>query len=372
MVTAVRLSARTAFDPTPNALARALERCTPDFDLTLSNPTKAGFRYAEAEVRAALSSPGVMGYEPRPFGSDEARAAVGALVGADPQRVVVTASTSESYAWLLKVLCDPGDEVLCPRPSYPLFEHLAAFESVRLVPYRVVYDGAWHVDTGSVRPTSRTRAIFVVSPNNPTGHYAAPEVLARLAEHGLPLIVDEVFAPYRLVPGDAPRALDAPGLVCSLGGLSKQAGLPQLKAGWMAFSGPTGPLLERLELVADTYLSVGAPVQHALPTLLAHRVEAQILARVRGNLAALHRLTAETPVEVLRVEGGWSAVLALPGVRSEEAWVLSLLEQDGVLVQPGWFYDFEREPFVVVSLLPPPSSFAGGVERLVARVREST
>lgn len=365
----MKLSDRTAFDPTPNALARALEAGPPRYDLTLSNPTTAGFEYPGAVVRAALSSPEVMRYAPRPFGLDAARAAVGALVGADPERVVLTASTSESYSWLLKVLCDPGDEVLCPRPSYPLFEHLAAFESVRLVPYRVVYDGAWHVDPDSVRPTARTRAIFVVSPNNPTGHYAGPEVLARLAEHGLPLIVDEVFAPYRLIPGEAPRGLDAPGLVCSLGGLSKQAGLPQLKAGWMAFAGPADPLLERLELVADTYLSLGTPVQHALPMLIRHRIEPDILSRIRENLAVLRQLAAGSPVEVLRVEGGWSAVLALPAVCSEEAWVLALLKTDGVLVQPGWFYDFEREPFVVVSLLPPPEVFRGGLERLVARVR---
>ncbi len=363
----LRLSARTRFDPTPNALAEAVRRCPPRFDLTLSNPTAAGFEYAPGTLRA-LADPAAMRYTPEPFGLAPARAAVAELVGVDPTRVVLTASTSEAYAWLLKTLCDPGDEVLCPRPSYPLFEHLAAFESVRLVPYRLAYDGAWHIDLDSVRPTPRTRAILVVSPNNPTGHYTAEAELSRLAAHGLPLVVDEVFAPYRLVPGTPARALDAPGVVCSLGGLSKQAGLPQLKASWMAFSGPVEPLLSRLELVADTYLSLGAPVQHALPTLLGERVEAQILARLRANLAELRAVTRGSAVEVLRVEGGWSAVLAIPRVASEEAMALTLLEEDGVRVQPGWLYDFEREAFLVVSLLPQRPVFAEGMRRLTQRV----
>ncbi len=354
----VRLSARTAFDPTPNALAQAVAQHPPRFDLTLSNPTRAGFVHPDVPLRTPA-------YDPQPFGSLRAREAVGNLVGAAADRVVLTASTSEAYAWLLKVLCDPGDEVLCPRPSYPLFEHLAAFESVRLVPYRLAYDGAWHIDFDSVRPTPRTRAIFVVSPNNPTGHYAPAEDLARLAEHGRPLVVDEVFAPYRLVDGPAPRALDAPGLVCSLGGLSKQAGLPQLKASWIATSGPAEALLERLELVADTYLSLSSPVQDALPELLERRIEADILARVRGNLDALRHATHGSPVEVLRVEGGWSAVLALPAIRDEENWALELLTKRGVRVQPGYFYDFEQTPRLVVSLLPEPATFAAGIERIV-------
>ena len=359
----MRLSERTAFDPTPNALATALAAHPPRYDLTLANPTRAGFAYPDV----TLSTPA---YAPHPFGLPAAREAVAMLVGAPPERVVLTASTSEAYAWLLKVLCDPGDEVLCPRPSYPLFEHLAAFESVRLVPYSLAYDGAWHIDFDSVRPTARTRAIFVVSPNNPTGHYTPADDLARLAEHGLPLVVDEVFAPYRLIPGPAPRALDAPGRVCSLGGLSKQAGLPQLKASWIAFSPGFEALLPRLELVADTYLSLSTPVQHALPELLERRIEADILRRVQGNLGTLRGRTRDTPVELLRVEGGWYAVLALPATRDEEAWTLELLRRDGVAVQPGFFYDFEQGPRWVVSLLPEPGTFAAGIERLVARVRE--
>ena len=367
-----RLSQRSAFDPTPNALAQAVARHPPRFDLTLSNPTAAGLAYPEAVILEALADRGSLRYAPHPFGLPTARQAVADLLGTSPDRVVLTASTSEAYAWLFKLLCDPGDDVLCPAPSYPLFEHLARYESVRLNPYRLAYDGAWHVDLDSLRPTPRTRAVLVVSPNNPTGQYASEEELTHLAEQGLPLVVDEVFAPYRLVPGEAPRGLDAPGRVFALGGLSKQAGLPQLKAGWIAVGGDDPePVMERLELIADTYLSVGSPVQRALPTLLEHRIESTIRDRVRGNLQTLRTLTAGSPTSVLRVEGGWSAVLELPRVRSEEAWVLSFLEEDGVRVQPGWLYDFEREAYAVVSLLPPPESFTPGVSRLVARVRHT-
>ncbi len=361
----LRLSERTAFDGRPNVLARALAERRPELDLTVSNPTRVGLEYPAEAILAALADPRALRYEPLPFGLPAARAAAAAVMGGAPERTVLAASTSEAYGWLFKLLCDPGDEVLCPSPSYPLFAHLAAFEGVRLRPYRLAYDGAWHVDLDSVRPTPRTRAILVVSPNNPTGSYATAGELEALAARGLPLVVDEVFAPYRLVEGGAPRALEAPGTVFALGGLSKQAGLPQMKAGWVSVGGPGAEdVLARLELVADTWLSVGAPVQHALPALLASSVEGRILDRVRGNLGRLRAALAGSAVEVLRVEGGWSAVLRLPGTRSEEAWVVGLLREQGVLVQPGWFYDFEGGPYAVVSLPTPPGVLDEGLRRV--------
>jgi aspartate/methionine/tyrosine aminotransferase len=293
---------------------------------------------------------------------------------------VLTASTSEAYGFLFKLLCDPGDEVLVPRPSYPLFEHLAQLEGVRAVPYRAAYDGAWHVDVPSVRAavSPRTRAIVTVSPNNPTGSYLKRDELDALAAMGLPIVSDEVFASYPLRPDPARAvsALEARGapLVFALGGLSKLAALPQMKAGWVAVAGEPGRVdeaLARLEVIADAYLSVSTPVQHALPALLASRgaAHAAIASRTRANLGAIVPALAGSAASLLDVEGGWYATVRLPATRSEEAWVLDLLEQDGVHVHPGHFFDFASEAYVILSLLTPEQDFAEGLARLVARVR---
>jgi alanine-synthesizing transaminase len=298
--------------------------------------------------------------------------------------VVLTASTSEAYAFLFKLLCDPGDEVLVPVPSYPLFEHLARLETVRAVPYRIAYDGAWHLDVSSVRSAvgPRTRAISVVTPNNPTGSYVKRDELAALAALGLPIVSDEVFAGYSLDPRPDPTraasALEAEGaLVFALGGLSKLAALPQMKLAWIALGGDAGlvdPALARLEVIADAFLSVGAPVQHALPSLLASRggVTSAIVARTRENLAFLRGALEGKAVSVLEVEGGWYATLRLPRTQAEEQWALSLLEQDGVYVHPGHFFDFESEAYLVASLLTPGPVFRDGIQRLVARVERDS
>ncbi len=383
------LSTRTGIRREPNALALALEARraarAPVLDLTLSNPTRAGLPYARAEILAALADPGSLVYAPEPFGLAAARAAVSewwteqriALV---PERVALCASTSEAYGFLFKLLCDPGDEVLVPQPSYPLFEHLARLDAVRLVPYRLAYDGAWHIDFDSLdrARTPRTRAVLVVSPNNPTGSYVKRDELARLAATGLPLIADEVFAGYPL-SDDARRATTAleatDALVFSLGGLSKLAALPQMKLAWICAGGPDALVAEafaRLELVADTYLSVATPVQLALPRLLAtrHTVENAIRARSRANLQSLIGALAGSAASVLVPEGGWYACVRLPRVADEERWVVDLLERDGVLVQPGWFYDFEDEPFIVVSLITPEAQLASGAAVLRRHVDE--
>jgi alanine-synthesizing transaminase len=295
---------------------------------------------------------------------------------------VLTASTSEAYAFAFKLLCDPGDEVLVPRPSYPLFEYLAGLESVTARPYPVRYDGTWHIDMAELREAMgpRTRAIVAVSPNNPTGSFVkaaeAEELRDAAAAAGAALVSDEVFADFPLRE-DAGRAVtlfaDGPALTLCLGGLSKSCGLPQLKLAWMALAGPAALRDEaraRLEVVADTYLSVSTPVQHAAPTLLARRAELQapIQDRIHGNLAALRTAVAGTPATLLDVEGGWSAVLHVPATVSEDEWVLTLVEEDGVLVHPGYYFDFGREAYLVLSLLPPPATFVEGVARVARRV----
>ena len=381
-------SRRTGFDRTPNAWAEALDRARGDvklepgrplLDLTASNPTTAGVPYDEVEIASALASPGALTYEPAPFGLPSAREVVGRELGIDASRVALTASTSEAYAVLFKLLCDPGDEALVPQPSYPLFDHLARLEGVKLVPYRLAYDGRWHVDLDSVRRAvgPRTRAVLVVSPNNPTGSYLKRDELTALEALGLPIVSDEVFASYPLA-SDAARASTAleakSALVFALGGLSKLAALPQMKLGWIALGGPEAAVAEalgRLEIVLDAFLSVGAPVQHALPRLLRARARTHdaVRARIGENLERLRHALAGSAANVLDVEGGWYAVVRLPATTSEEAWVLGLLTEDRLLVQPGHFFDFTSEPYVVLSLLTPEGMFAEGVARLAASVR---
>ena len=348
-------------------------------DLTGSNPAASAALYPDELLQILLHAQSrSLAYRPEPFGLLVARQAVsrhlarapgGAAAG--PEDVMLTASTSEAYSFLFKLLCDPGDAVLVPAPSYPLLEHLAELESVQLVPYRLAYDGAWHIDFESLRPTASTRAIVAVSPNNPTGNYLAPRELHGLAQLGLPLLVDEVFHEYPLEAAAPPRCDSPDCLTFRLGGLSKLAGLPQLKLGWTIIAGPDAARVEareRLELIADTFLSVGTPVQQALPELLAlaPQITANILARCRQNLATLRRAAEGSPLSVLRAEGGWSAVVQLPKVHSEDELVMGLLSARQVLVQPGWFYDFETDPYAVVSLLTDAAVFARGAERLVA------
>jgi aspartate/methionine/tyrosine aminotransferase len=374
-------SHRTARSRAPNALAELLAISpAPRFDLCGSNPTTAGIEYPPELWRSlerAVAASHV--YRPEPFGAVPARAAVArhfsetrAVAAPALEDVLLTASTSEAYSFSFKLLCDPGDEVLVPAPSYPLFEHLAELEAVRLEPYRLAYDGAWHIDLDSVRRaiTPRTRALIVVSPNNPTGQYLTPAELDSLEQLGLPILSDEVFFEYPLLAGRRRASQPQRCLGFCLGGLSKLAGSPQLKLAWTVLSGPE-PLRrearERLELIADTFLSVSTPIQRALPELLeaAPLVSEAIGARCRHNLSQLAQLSASSPLTLLRAEGGWSAVLRLPNVVAEDDFVLGLLRDEGVLVQPGWFYDFESQPFCIVSLLTEPSTFRAGGERLV-------
>lgn len=361
-------------------------------DLTESNPTRAGLAYPEAALQEAFRisrPPGWLLYEPTAAGLPSAREAVAAYYErrgyqVSPDRVMLTASTSEAYSYLFKLLADPGDEVLVPRPSYPLFEFLAGLEAVRPVHYSLSYHGEWRLDFDSLEAavSPRTRAIVMVNPNNPTGSFLKADERARLTafcrRHALAIISDEVFSDFTFDGGAANPVLsvcDELGVLAfSLSGLSKIGGLPQLKAGWILLAGPDAEqrqAFERLELIADTYLSVSSPVQHALPRLLelGGQVRDAIQLRVRDNLRHLRAtLRSDSPARLLHVEGGWYATLEVPRTRSEEQWTLDLVERDNVIVQPGYFYDFEREAFLVLSLLTPPQVFAEGLARLLAQV----
>jgi hypothetical protein len=330
---------------------------------------------------APLSDERALRYDPDPRGLPSARNAVadyyaqlGVVTGID--RILLTASTSEAYSYLFKLLADPGDEVLAPHPSYPLFEFLGSLESVNVRPYPLRYDGAWHIDFDSLERaiSARTRAVVVVNPNNPTGQYLKDAELERLdflcASRGLAILSDEVFCDYAHGE-DTQRVRTLAGkrgaLKFSMSGLSKIAGLPQLKLGWIVASGEgAAEACERLEWIADTYLSVGIPVQVALPSLMASSVGDQIRQRTAGNLRWLLEVVRGTALNILKVEGGWYAVAQVPRTRSEEEWVLTLLEHHNVLVQPGFFYDLESEAFLILSLLTEPAQFQEGVRRLLA------
>jgi aspartate/methionine/tyrosine aminotransferase len=352
-------------------------------DLTASNPTDAGFDYP-ADLLAPLASADALRYDPKPFGLPAAREAVAADyarrgVKVPASHVALTASSSESYALLFKLLCDPGDSVLVPTPSYPLFEHLTRLDNVHARPYGTQYHGTWVIDLDDLRYaiTDTTRAMLVVSPNNPTGAWLKRDELATLTElcatHGLALIGDEVFVDYTIDPAPASQASvveRSDVLTFSLGGLSKSVGLPQVKLGWIAASGPSLQLraaMMRLELIADTYLSVSTSVQIAAPHLLSAgaSVRQQIRRRVLQNYHTLKQLVNTcSACQVLRAEGGWSAVVRIPHTMPEDERVIQLLEDHHVLVHPGYFFDFPRDGYVVVSLLPRPDVFRPAAERL--------
>jgi aspartate/methionine/tyrosine aminotransferase len=384
-------SSRIPLTLTPNRLSRELARLRAEgrsiIDLTLSNPTSAGFDYP-ADLLTPLGDPRALTYAPQPLGLAAARRAVADEYARDglevrPERIVLTASTSEAYALIFKILANAGDEVLVPRPSYPLFDYLTLLDLVTPRPYDLEYHGRWSIDFESVDAvwTSQTRAVLVVSPNNPTGSFITADDLDRLAvrcaERGAAIVADEVFADYPIErdhASHAGRPLDRrDALTFSLGGLSKSVGLPQVKLGWIALAGPDSLVvsaLERLELVCDTYLSVSTPVQVAAPSLLARgaTVREQIRARVAANYRYLVADAKAWPsCEVLGAEGGWYGVLRVPSLQPEEDLVLSLLNDDNVLTHPGYFFDFPHEAFIVVSLLTPEDAFAESVGRVLRR-----
>ena len=375
----MRFSSRTNWNTEESELARAhrlrVQAGLSIADLTASNPTRCGFEYPP-DLLEALSDPRTLDYDPQPTGMLSARQAVcgyyedhGVLL--DPAQVVLATSTSEAYGYLFRLLCDPGGELLVLQPGYPLFDFLAVLDDVRLKGAPLVYDHGWQIDPEAIRRaiTPATRAIVLVHPNNPTGHFTKPweaEQLAQLCrERELALIVDEVFLDYGI--GETGRSFAA-GLdgvtVFVVSGLSKIAGLPQMKAAWIVAAGPETPVaLDRLEVIADTFLSMNAPVQHALPKWLESRraIESQIRERVRGNLAELDtQIACAREVQRLVVEGGWYAVLRIPAIAPDEQTVLELLDR-GAWLHPGYFFGMPESGWLVTSLLTPRGAFSTGV-----------
>ncbi|HEV2483983.1 MAG TPA: pyridoxal phosphate-dependent aminotransferase [Terracidiphilus sp.] len=379
----MRFSQRTNWNTEESELARAhrmrAQAGLPIADLTASNPTRCGFQYGD-ELLEALTDPRALDYDPHPMGSNVARQAVSNYyselgVVVDPSQIVLTTSTSEAYSFLFRLLCDPGCEILAPQPGYPLFDYLARLDDVVVRPVPLVYDQGWQIEPEGFRRaiTTETRAIVLVHPNNPTGHFTKPweaQELARMCrEFSLSLIVDEVFLDYGM--SGAGRSF-AGGLeevaVFVVSGLSKIAGLPQMKAAWIVATGPgQAEALERLEVIADTFLSMNAPVQCALPAWLEGRtaIQTQIRERVTENLAELDGQLVLLPgVHRLEVEGGWYAVLRIPALAPDERTVLALLER-GVWVHPGYFFGMTESGWLVVSLLGPVAEFRSGVTSLV-------
>jgi len=360
------------------------------YDLTLSNPTHAGIEYDEPAILDALRNPRSLDYDPQSQGLASAREAVADYYGTTAEGkstaakdIFLTTSTSEAYSYVFPLLANPGDEVLVLKPSYPLFDFLADLQDVRLVPYPLLYDHGWHIDLHSLEHaiTPRTRAIILVNPNNPTGSFVSAAERSRLNElcneHDLALVVDEVFLDYALdgTPHQS-FATNRDALTLTMSGLSKISALPQMKLAWIVVSGPDSlarVAMERLDVIADTYLSVNAPVQLAARVLLDQRkkIQPQLLTRVRGNLSELDaQLSRQKSCSRLEVEGGWYAVLRVPATRSDEDLAIEILRECSVLVHPGHFFDFPRDGFLVLSLITPAAEFSEGASRLLELCRQ--
>jgi alanine-synthesizing transaminase len=381
-------SQRTNWKLSPNRFTQALETIRPSgtklLDLSVSNPTECGLQYDAGAILSAFQNPNALSYDPQPKGLLAAREEVARYylrdhrVSVDPESIILTTSTSEAYSYVFRLLCNPQDEILVPKPSYPLFDFLADLQVVALVPYSLEYAHGWLVDFQSITRalSARTRAILLVHPNNPTGSYLRAEEVQQLnnlcRERNLALIVDEVFLDYCFA-GTSPTTFTAnrDALTFTLSGLSKIAALPQMKVAWVATTGPVSlvrPALDRLEVIADTYLSLNAPTQWAVPTLFdqRHSLQPQLLQRIRQNRANLQKLISSQPAcELLDADAGWYAVLRVPAHGSDEDLVIGLLQKQNVVVHPGHFYDFPKDGFLVLSLITPTEIFREGISRLL-------
>jgi alanine-synthesizing transaminase len=381
-------SQRTNWTLSPNKYTQALKEMRASgesfIDLTISNPTQCGLHYDADTILAAFQNPKSLSYEPDAKGLLAARKEVARYyredhgVAVDPESLLLTTSTSEAYSYVFRLLCNPHDEILVPKPSYPLFDFLGDLQDVSLIPYSLEYAHGWFIDSDSLirALTPRTRAVLLVHPNNPTGSYVNAQEVQGLnelcRERNLALIVDEVFLDYSL--SDRPRktfAANQDSLTFTLSGLSKIAALPQMKVAWAVTTGPEAlvrPALDRLEIIADTFLSLNSPTQWALPALLEQRrtVQPQVLERIRENWAHLKSLVNNgSSCELLETEGGWNAVLRTSRDRSDEDLAIELLQEAHVLVHPGHFYDFPSDGYLVISLIAPTESFRSGAARLL-------
>jgi alanine-synthesizing transaminase len=381
-------SERTGWKLEQNRLTEALDDVRREgarvLDLTGSNPTRVGLQYDAPGILNVLASPEALDYDPQPKGLRAAREAIAAYYRSDhdcdvdPERIILTTSTSEGYSFVFRLLCNPGDEVLVPKPSYPLFEFLADLQDVKLVPYPLIYDHGWQIDFHSLERavTARTRAVVVVHPNNPTGSYVKPRELQELnaicRKHGFSVVADEVFLDNGLdKKKPASFAQNEEVQTFTLSGLSKISALPQIKVAWVTTSGPRDEVaaaMARLEIIADTYLSMNAPVQWAVRSLLEqrHSIQRQLLGRVQANLMELDRqLRAQKNCERLLVEGGWYTILRIPVTQSDEELCIELLRRECVLVHPGHFYDFPSDGYLVLSLIGPEAEFRDGTGRVL-------
>jgi alanine-synthesizing transaminase len=383
-------SQRTAWNRAENEVTRTLDKLratgTRILDLTRSNPTECGFAKDETKIATALAASGIGRYSPDAKGLIVARTAICSYyrekhrVFLSIDDLLLTSGTSEAYSFLFRLLCNPGDELVIPAPGYPLFDFLADLCDVKLIRLPLIYDHGWQIDFTALTAaaTERTRALIVVHPNNPTGHYVSARERDRLAafcsDRGIALIADEVFLDFSLRDRESAKSFaDSRNvLTFSLSGLSKICGLPQMKLAWIAVSGPEvqkSEAMARLEVIADACLSVGTPVQLAAPALLQMRGEfhSQLIERVRANLAELDRqLTWQTNCTRLECEAGWTAVLRVPALQSDEELAIALLNERGVYVHPGHFYDFARPGHLVITLIVPPEDFAEGTRRVLA------
>jgi alanine-synthesizing transaminase len=372
-------SRRTEWNLQPNRLTlvhqEAISSGKKIIDLTISNPTRAEIKYDESAILDALANPKSLDYDPQPKGLLSAREAVSQYYAPtiDPESLILTTSTSEGYSFVFRLLCNPGDEILVPKPSYPLFDFLAELQDVSLVPYSLIYDHGWQIDFHSLETalTPNSRAVVLVHPNNPTGSYISAQERQHLNElcrrHKLALIVDEVFLDYSHGKPQPTFASNRDALTFTLSGISKISALPQMKLAWITTSGPpaeVAPAMQRLEIIADTYLSLNAPVQLAAPILLDQRkiIQPQLMNRVRANLAELDRqLALQKSCTRLVIQGGWYAVLRIPVTRSDEDFAIELLQRSGILVHPGHFYDFPGDGHLILSLIAVQKEFRSGI-----------
>jgi alanine-synthesizing transaminase len=372
-------SRRTEWNLQPNRLTlvhqEAISSGKKIIDLTISNPTRAEIKYDESAILDALANPKSLDYDPQPKGLLSAREAVSQYYAPtiDPESLILTTSTSEGYSFVFRLLCNPGDEILVPKPSYPLFDFLAELQDVSLVPYSLIYDHGWQIDFHSLETalTPKSRAVVLVHPNNPTGSYISAQERQHLNElchrHKLALIVDEVFLDYAHGKPQPTFAANRDALTFTLSGISKISALPQMKLAWITTSGPpaeVAPAMQRLEIIADTYLSLNAPVQLAAPILLDQRktIQPQLMNRVRANLAELdQQLAMQKSCTRLVIQGGWYAVLRIPVTRSDEDFAIELLQRSGVLVHPGHFFDFPGDGHLILSLIAVQKEFRSGI-----------
>jgi alanine-synthesizing transaminase len=382
-------AARTNWNLTPNPLAEALERHKssgrPLLDLSASNPTECGFKYDAPAIMRSLCAPASLQYHADPKGLKSARQSVSDYYSVHNEQVsvddiILTASTSEAYSFIFRLLCNPGDELLIPTPGYPLFDFLADVNDVKLTRYPLFYDHGWHIDLHALKQsiTPRTRGVIVVHPNNPTGHFTKPGETAQLnqicSDAQMAIIADEVFLDFSLGEAHKSFVANAGALTFTMSGISKISGLPQMKFSWMAVSGAEEAkreALARLEMIADTYLSLNAPIQLAAPTLLQQRAafQQQLIVRVRTNIDELDsQLAGNNHLSRLVVEGGWYAVLRIPATRTDEELAIELLEKHDVYLHPGHFYDFPGEEYLVVSLITREQDFSEGVRRTLSAI----